>query len=94
MVRPREFDEQMALIAAMNVFWEKGYEATSISDLTSRIGIQRPSLYAAFGDKRQLFPTALQRYSQLSLAYIQTKLQNSDSERRNPWLSQARLLDY
>jgi TetR/AcrR family transcriptional regulator, transcriptional repressor for nem operon len=70
MARPREFDELRALTAAMEVFWEKGYEAASLSDLTSRMGIQRPSLYAAFGDKRALFDAALNRYTALSYAYL------------------------
>lgn len=77
MVRPREFDEQEALAAAMQVFWEKGYEAASINDLTSRMGIQRPSLYAAFGGKRELFEAAINKYSQLSIAYIQNSLRHA-----------------
>lgn len=79
MVRPREFDEQQALTAAMQVFWEKGYEATSISDLTSRMGIQRPSLYAAFGGKKELFEAALNKYSELSFSYIQNRIRNAST---------------
>jgi TetR/AcrR family transcriptional repressor of nem operon len=81
MVRPREFDEQQALVAAMNVFWEKGYEATSMSDLTSRMGIQRPSLYAAFGDKKALFEAAINKYSQFSFTYIQNRIQSASTVR-------------
>jgi TetR/AcrR family transcriptional regulator, transcriptional repressor for nem operon len=70
MVRPREFDEEKALDAAMQLFWEKGYEASSLSDLTARMGIQRPSIYSAFGDKLQLFEAALRRYSALHAARV------------------------
>lgn len=60
--RPRSFDTEEALERAMQVFWEKGYEGTSLSDLTKAMGINRPSLYAAFGDKESLFRKALERY--------------------------------
>jgi AcrR family transcriptional regulator len=60
--RPRSFDRDAALRLAMAVFWEKGFEATSISDLTEAMGINPPSLYSAFGDKEKLFLEALQRY--------------------------------
>ncbi|MGP7817385.1 TetR/AcrR family transcriptional regulator [Niallia sp. 01092] len=79
MARLREFDEEKALDAAMQLFWEKGYSATSLSDLTARMGIQRPSLYAAFGDKEGLFEAALRRYTKLHASRIRTKLQNKPS---------------
>jgi AcrR family transcriptional regulator len=60
--RPRAFDRDKALAAAMEVFWRKGFEATSISDLTEAMGINPPSLYAAFGDKEQLFLEAAEAY--------------------------------
>lgn len=60
--RPRSFDRAQALDRAMEVFWEKGFESTSISDLTAVMGINPPSLYAAFGDKERLFLEAVERY--------------------------------
>lgn len=63
MARPKEFDEETALAAALEVFWEKGFEATSVQDLTERMGIQKASLYNTFGDKRALFVRALDAYS-------------------------------
>ena len=62
--RPREFDTSKAIDSAMLLFWRKGYEGTSISDLTETLGITRPSLYAAFGNKEQLFRTVLDRYDE------------------------------
>ncbi|MFK4301280.1 MULTISPECIES: TetR/AcrR family transcriptional regulator [Paenibacillus] len=79
MVRPREFDEEKALDAAMQLFWEKGFEATSLSDLTSKMGIQRPSIYAAFGDKKQLFEAALRKYTQSHAANVRSRLLSSAS---------------
>jgi AcrR family transcriptional regulator len=61
--RPRSFDREAALAAAIEVFWRKGFEGTSISDLTQAMGINPPSLYAAFGDKEQLFLEAADSYS-------------------------------
>ena len=66
--RPREFDRDEVLERAMQVFWERGYEATPISELVAELGIGRQSLYGAFGDKRQLFEEALQRYGECELA--------------------------
>ena len=60
--RPRAFDVDQALEQAMQVFWKKGYEGTSLPNLTEAMGINRPSLYAAFGNKEELFRKALQRY--------------------------------
>jgi AcrR family transcriptional regulator len=60
--RPRAFVKDQALDQALHVFWEKGYEGTSIADLTAAMGINPPSLYAAFGNKEALFKKALARY--------------------------------
>ena len=63
MARPREFDEDQALDAAIRRFADQGYEGTSTDDLLDAMGISRQSLYGAFGDKRQLYLKALRRYS-------------------------------
>jgi AcrR family transcriptional regulator len=60
--RKRAFDKSDALDKAMRVFWENGYSATSVCDLTSALGINKPSLYAAFGNKEQLFAMVLEHY--------------------------------
>lgn len=62
--RPRGFDRDQALESALMEFWRHGYEATSIATLTKAMGINPPSLYAAFGDKRQLFSAAVERYAE------------------------------
>lgn len=62
MSRPREFNEITALDAAVACFWRRGYEATSLRDLTAAMGLKAPSLYNAFGDKAELFALALERY--------------------------------
>lgn len=64
MARQRAFDRDLALEKALVVFWEHGYEATSIAELTTAMGIRPPSLYAAFGDKRRLFEEAVSRYQE------------------------------
>src|SRR6478609_7633361 len=68
--RPREFDLDEALAAALRVFWSKGYEAASLSDLTEAMGITRPSLYAAFGNKEALFKKTLDLYEREKLTYM------------------------
>ena len=60
--RQRAFDKQQALDEAMQVFWKKGYVGSSLSDLTSSMGINKPSMYAAFGNKEQLFVQATEHY--------------------------------
>ena len=72
--RPRSFDKDRVLDAALRVFWEKGYEGASLSDLTEAMGINRPSLYAAFGDKEALFRQVLKRYEQGPVAYMKDAL--------------------
>lgn len=68
--RPREFDVEDALTAALRIFWTKGYEGASLTDLTEAMGITRPSLYAAFGNKESLFCKALELYEREKLCYI------------------------
>jgi TetR/AcrR family transcriptional regulator, transcriptional repressor for nem operon len=68
MARPREFDVDEALQAAMEAFWRRGYEATSLADLMAAMGLQKGSIYKAFGDKHALFMCVLQRYLDEMLA--------------------------
>jgi AcrR family transcriptional regulator len=67
--RPRSFDLETALDRALQVFWKKGYEGASLSDLTRAMRINRPSLYAAFGDKESLFRKAVDRYMDQETRY-------------------------
>ncbi|MBO0763347.1 MAG: TetR/AcrR family transcriptional regulator [Hyphomicrobiaceae bacterium] len=73
--RPREFDPDQALDRALEVFWRKGYEGASVSELTEAMGINRPSLYAAFGNKEALFRKALDRYAKGPAAYTYEALE-------------------
>jgi TetR/AcrR family transcriptional repressor of nem operon len=68
MARPREFDEAAVLDAAVQCFWARGYEATSVRDLIERTGLTGASLYNAFGDKRALYQRALEHYVEGSVA--------------------------
>lgn len=72
--RPRAFDPEQALNGALQVFWRKGYEGTSLADLTEAMGINRPSLYATFGDKEALFRRVLDRYAEGPASYVRTAL--------------------
>ncbi|MGC4024624.1 MAG: TetR/AcrR family transcriptional regulator [Mesorhizobium sp.] len=72
--RPREFDKETAIVQAMRLFWRKGYEGTSMSDLTDELGITRTSIYAAFGNKESLFLKVLDRYDQETAHFIDTSL--------------------
>lgn len=63
--RPRTFDAETALDQALKVFWEKGYEGSSLPELTEAMGMNRPSLYAVFGNKENLFRLAMARYGAL-----------------------------
>lgn len=73
--RPREFCVDEALAAALIVFWRRGYEGASMIELTTAMGITKPSLYAAFGNKEALFHKALDLYEREKLAYIGIALQ-------------------
>src|SRR5262245_8015805 len=72
--RPREFDTEKALDAALEVFWRKGYEGASLPDLTEAMGINRPSLYAAFGCKEELFRKVVARYIKGPASYVRKAL--------------------
>ena len=73
--RPREFCVDAALTAALGVFWSKGYEGATMADLTQAMGITKPSIYAAFGNKEALFHKALDLYEAEKLAYTREALQ-------------------
>lgn len=77
MARPREFDANAALENAMQVFWAKGYQATSLDDLCLATGLGRSSLYAAFGDKRRLYLRSLDRYEEEGVGRIAKALSRS-----------------
>lgn len=72
--RPREFDPEEALAAALQVFWRRGYDGASMAELTEAMGITKPSLYACFGNKESLFRKALDLYERDKLCYIKSAL--------------------
>src|SRR5436309_14644120 len=79
--RPREFDTDKALDAALLLFWRHGYEGTSLTALTGAMGINVPSLYAAFGNKEALFRKALDRYLQKPASYLPAALEEPTARR-------------
>ncbi|MFF7639035.1 TetR family transcriptional regulator [Streptomyces canus] len=74
MARTKEFDPEAALQAALELFWQRGYEATSMSDLVAHLGIGRASIYATFGSKHELYLRALERYDRAGLPPIVREL--------------------
>jgi AcrR family transcriptional regulator len=74
MGRPRGFDEEAALEAAMRVFWEKSYEGTTIADLSEAMAINRSSMYSTFGDKESIFRRVMERYRAGRMIYIREAL--------------------
>jgi TetR/AcrR family transcriptional repressor of nem operon len=75
MVKSKQFDRHVALDEAMELFWERGYHATSIQDLVDRLGVNRQSLYDTYGGKDQLFVSALERYRELQGAPLRRTLE-------------------
>ncbi|MFM9913944.1 MAG: TetR/AcrR family transcriptional regulator [Methylophilaceae bacterium] len=73
--RPTNFDTQEALEKALKVFWTRGYEGASMAELTEALGVNRPSIYAAFGNKEELFRKALGRYMSGPVAYVGEAMQ-------------------
>lgn len=79
MARPKQFDPEVALLKAMNLFWERGYNATSIEELVQAMGINRASLYSTYGDKRSLFLQAITCYRNKTLTpQIQQMVNSGD----------------
>jgi AcrR family transcriptional regulator len=79
--RPISFDKNAALEAAMLLFWERGYEGTSMADLTQTMGLNPSSIYAAFGDKHALFQLAVQRYMEMRAQYAGKALEEPTLEK-------------
>lgn len=73
--RPAEFDKEAALDVAMRLFWKRGYEGTSMADLSRAMGIHPSSIYAAFGDKQELFALAAKRYADVPAQYMMRALE-------------------
>ncbi|WP_027086149.1 TetR/AcrR family transcriptional regulator [Cohnella panacarvi] len=82
MARNREFDENVVLQKAMELFWEQGYEKTSINDLVERMGVHRRSLYDTFGDKHALFMMAIDRYESATKSNLESLVSRSKSAKQ------------
>lgn len=92
--RPREFDKEKALNAAMRVFWEKGFDGTSLADLDKAMGINRPSMYAAFGNKEELFLQALKAYGQARGEFVHGCLTESSAREGMDRLLRHRVAEF
>jgi TetR/AcrR family transcriptional repressor of nem operon len=77
MARTKQFDERQALVSAMRVFWEKGYEGTSIHDLEQAMGLNRTSIYNTFGNKRAIFNRVMSCYKESVMASLFAALDNA-----------------
>jgi AcrR family transcriptional regulator len=73
--RPRVFEKEIALQKALKIFWERGYDGASLAELTTELGINKPSLYAAFGNKEELFKQALTQYIEGPAAFVKEAIQ-------------------
>ncbi len=82
MPRTKNFDTNVALEDAMNLFWEKGYEATSLADLTEKIGIGKGSFYDTFKGKRELFERSLSHYRNQNLAFMKEMLKSEKDPKK------------
>src|ERR1700733_10081172 len=89
MARPRTFDPNDVLLAARQIFWRKGYQGTSLDDITEETGLTKPSLYAAFGDKASLFLKVLDHYHDQLLTHSERVLSEGSSARAavEAWLT-------
>lgn len=77
MPRQKKFDENHALVAAMHVFWDKGYEGTSLNDLEEATGLKRTSIYNAYGNKRQLFEKTIKLYQKEVFQALLNEMKNA-----------------
>ncbi|MEN8131083.1 MAG: TetR/AcrR family transcriptional regulator [Pseudomonadota bacterium] len=79
MARTKLFDERQALVSAMLVFWEKGYEGTSIQDLEAAMGLNRTSIYNTFGNKRELFDQVMSCYKESVMSVLFTSMDSASN---------------